>query len=958
MNPQNFSVDSVESDRLNPHSRASISPSDLSEPTTSQVTVLHDPRQYSAHEQSTYGDSPSPVSQHTAVPYAPTPPPAPTPPSLSSESESEIYGPERLFGYQQPPMHEDVGRSLISPSPSPGVHFHQPQFNPMAATQELAFSNQFKDDLARAAGVVTPGVDDGPYIRYALDAITRVPDDGRGLRYPSTDSDESYHPAHHAYHFTPTAVPSPLRPSAAFLPRDTTQFSPPQAWPLGPSPAPNPMTPPRSAEDEFRDTRQQRRDRDEMIRLLSEPWGTPQPLRQLLGRCKEGPRDEIPITPPAESIFNPISENRRGLAPPLPVLEKPPTPSEDRAGDYEPRNREQWQPQSDMVTDPKMLLHNVENALHLASPLTRKPWVLRSQSLLLMATLCLLMITALIFSAVFSESHIGLTPYSGTIYGGQYFLFRILPQLMAAFILIYAQCIINAAFWVLPFSSMASDDRNERRDAVFLPLYPKSFLWPQLYGSWYIWIPIFNVWLLNFTIPLQSCLFTVILVDGRWTWATVQGIAWTLVAIYLSFALSLGVMFVFWHKRRTGMQQNWIIRTLADIIFLVSQSNSLAQYRGLEKMSTRTSMKQKLVGTAERLGFWFSPDVPERGSWYGIGNATGKESAAAEKVEGQGWAGRQQKEEDLEAGKGASSRVRYRYIPWCFRDSKIIFFTVVSGILLIALFVVSFLPSTDVRKGFLPLLSSGPTAGAFSPADFLYAFIPSLIGLVLFLLFQPLDLTLRILTPWGELARAEGSRAETSLLLDYSVCLPFESTYKAIRNKHWRVAYVSLMAPLFVLLPVLGGGLFMALTPSDGVVRMYPNVPAFAVILTLLVLYVAGLVCLVPFRWQFRLPHAVTCLAEIISFCCNEQVRTDEAFDTGLMLRPRHLAGRLDIGKDWHRQGRWTFSAGRNHDERLGIKRYSKYTVNPKKLGLYDRRVRGQLISMPLPKSSPELYNQ
>lgn len=568
------------------------------------------------------------------------------------------------------------------------------------------------------------------------------------------------------------------------------------------------------------------------------------------------------------------------------------------------------------------------------------------------------MIAALIFSAVFSVSHIGLTPYAGTIYGGQYFLFRILPQLVAAFLLIYAQCIITAAFWVLPFSGMASDDRHERRDAPFLPLYPKSFLWPQLYGSWYIWIPIFNVWLLNFTIPLQSCLFTVIMVDGAWTWATVQGVAWTLVAIYLSFALSLGVMFVYWHKRRTGMMQFWIIRNIADILFLVSQSNSLPQYRGLETASTRTNMKQRLAKTAERLGFWFAPDAPERGSWYGIGTPTGKESVAAEKLESQDWTNRRQKEGDLEAGKGAGSSVRYRYLPWCFRDSKIIFFAVVSGILLIALFVVSFLPSTDVRNGFLPLVNSGPTAGAFSPADFLYSFLPSLIGLVLFLLFQPLDLTLRILTPWGELARAEGSRAETSILLDYSVCLPFESTYKALRNKHWRVAYVSLMAPLFVILPVLGGGLFMALTPADGVVRMYPNVPAFAVILTLLVLYVAGLVCLVPYRWQFRLPHAVTCLAEIISFCCNEQVRTDEAFDVNMMLHPHDLAGRLDIGKDWHRQGRWAFSAGRNHDERLGIKRYSKYTVNPKKLKLYDRRVRGQLISMPLPHDSGELYNQ
>ncbi|KAI0172828.1 hypothetical protein GGR52DRAFT_580494 [Hypoxylon sp. FL1284] len=827
MNPPNFSLDDVEANHL-------------TAPTTSQVTVVHDPQQHPAAEQSYHGETPStpsPASQPTAVPYAPTPPPAPTPPSISSESE--IYGPERLFGQQ--PLYENAGRSLIPSTPGSSFNQPQPQFMPMASPQELAFANQVKDDLARAAGVVTPGVDDGPYIRYALEAITRVRDDGRGLSgYPSSESDESYNPP---YHFTPTAVPSPLKPTSAFLPPEMVGvFNAPRRLSVGPSPAPNPITPPRTTEDELRDGGEQQR----------------------------------------------------------------------------------WQPQSDMVTDPKLRLHGASDALRLASPLTRKPWVLRSQSLLLLAILCLLMITALIFSAVYSESRNGLTPYGGTIYGGQYFLFRVLPQLVAGILLIYAQCVINAAFWVLPFSAMASDDRNERRDAVFLPLYPKSFLWPQLYGSWYIWIPIFNVWLLNFTIPLQSCLFTVILVDGSWTWATVQGIAWTLVALYLSFALSLGVMFVFWHKRRTGMRQSWVIKTLADIILLVSESNSLSQYRGLETASTRRNMKQKLAGAAERLGFWFTPDAPEKGSWYGIGVPSGKEPTPAEKFESSEWANRQQQEESqLEAGRVTGPNVRYRYIPWCFRDSKIICFAVVSTLLLIALFVVSFLPSTDVRNGFLPLLSSGPTAGAFSPADFLYSFLPSLIGLVLFLLFQPLDLMLRILTPWGELARAEGSRAETSLLLDYS----------ALKHKHWRVAYVSLMAPLFVLLPVLGGGLFMALTPADGIVRMYPNVPAFAVILTLLVLYVAGLVCLVPFRWQFRLPHAQVCV--------------DEAFNVDRMLHPRDIAGRLDIGKDWHRQGRWIFSAGRNHDERLGIKRYSKYT-----------RVRGQLISTPLPRDSGSLFNQ
>ncbi|KAI1391952.1 uncharacterized protein F4822DRAFT_389018 [Hypoxylon trugodes] len=936
MSSHNFDSDYVEPNRPNPIYTANTSrpiinpPSTNTTTTASQVTILHNqpPSSESESESNsrTYQQIPSPSPQSTVVPYAPTPPPAPTPPSIPSESE--IYGPDRLFGNRPPPS-ENVGRAI---APSPGVRFDQSQFPLMAVLRDPSQSRDFKDDLARAAGVVTPGVDDGPYIRYALDAMTQVRDDGRGLSgYPESDSESSYQPA---YHFTPTTVPSPLRTHSSFMPPETFRNdNVPRNWPMAPPPGPIASPSASTAEEELQQRRRLRREGTRQF--VEDPWNS--------GLVTAVPAVDLQEDGPSgqDELYN-----ERGQPPRI------------QTQPNIPRAMHHWQTRSDLVIDPEMGLHNRGKALNSEAPLTLKPWVLRSQSLLLLATLCLLMVVALIFSAVYSMGHNGLTPYAGTIYGGQYFVFRMLPQLLAIIILIYAQCIISAAFWVLPFSRMASEDRNERRNAVFLPLYPKSFLWPELIGTWNIWIPILNVWLLNFTIPLQSSLFTVILVDGNWTWATVQGVAWTLVALYVSFMSALVVIYVYWRQRRTGMMQKWGIRTVADIIFLVSQSNSVAQYRGLETAGTRRSMKEKLASSAERLGFWFAPEAPEIGTWYGIGVPTGEENLATEKTGNPQWANQQQGV-SLEAGQQTGGpRVRSRYLPWCLRDSQIALFAVASSILLIALIVVSFLRSTDLRNGFLPLLSAAPAPGAFSAADFLYSFIPSLIGMILFLLFQPLDLTLRILTPWGELARAEGSRAETSLLLDYATCLPFESTFRALGNKHWRVAFVSLLAPLFALIPVLGGGLFLALTPPSGVVRMYPNFPAFAIILTLLFLYVAGIICLVPNRQQFRLPHAVTCLAEIISFCHDEQLRSDQAFDLHLMLESKDLANRLDTGKDWHRQGRWAFNAGRNNDQQLGVKRYSKYTVNPKKLRTYDKRARGQLISLPLSRGNGPFLNR
>ncbi|KAI2778082.1 hypothetical protein F4815DRAFT_447666 [Daldinia loculata] len=921
MSSHNYGPDYVELNRPNPSYRANIPNSDVSPPTTtSQVTVVHHLNSRPGPGTSTQDPSP-PSSQPTVVPYAPTPPSAPSAPSVSSESE--IYGPDRLFG---PPLvaPENADRSLIS---SPGARFDQPQYPPMAMFRDTTSADDFKDDLARAAGVVTPGVDDGPYIQYALDALTR---DREASGYPSSSSDES---VRSPYHFTPTAVPNPFRPPSVQLPPQAVRGNnDPQQWPLVPGPRVIALPPNTTAED------------------LRQGW--PEQLR----------RAELASQPLWDVIPDTTDENEayKARIRPIPQTHDERLKLEKRPPDSNlplPRNLDHWQPRSDILIDSETGLHHCGKALQYQAPLTLKPWVLRSQSLLLLGMLCLLMVAALVFCAVYSMGRNGLTPYAGTIYGSQYFLFRMLPQLLAIIILIYAQCVITAAFWVLPFSNMAADNRNERRDAVFLPLFPKSFLWPQLVGNWNIWIPIFNVWLLNFTIPLQSSLFTVIFVDGTWTWATVQGVAWTLVALYVSFLLALVVMVVFWHRRTTGMMRPWSLRTLADIIFLISQSNSLHRYRGLETATTRESMWQKLGGTAERLGFWFSPEAPKVGTWYGIGVSTGAEDIITEKTDNPGWTSQQ--EAPLEAGEQPlSPSIRYRYLPWCFRDGQIVFFAVASSILLLALIIVSFIPATNIRNGFLPQISPAPVTGAFSAANFVYSFVPSLLGLLLFLMFQSLDLTLRILTPWGELARPEGSRAETSLLLDYSTCLPFESTYKALKNKHWRVAVVSFLSIFFALLPVLAGGLFMALTPPSGEVRMYPNVPAFAIILALLFLYVGGLICLVPKRRQFCLPHAVTCLAEIISFCCDEQLRTDEAFDLHMVLESHDLAGNLDIGKDWHRQGRWAFSAGRNDDERLGVKRYSKYTVNPKKLRAYDKRARGQLISAPLPHNSSSLFKR
>ncbi|KAI0130137.1 hypothetical protein BJ170DRAFT_302587 [Xylariales sp. AK1849] len=893
MNFQHLYNDYVENNRSNQTQRT-YSDNPTPPTTASQVTVLHAPLPRTSREESLPSTTP------TVIPYAPSPPSTP-----------EIYGPDRLF-----PQQRAVTYQVAEPVfPRPLVHFNERQLA-MAAPPSSWTATDFKDELVRRAGAsVTPGVDNTPYIQYALEAMTRPREDGRAVSELHSSGSEETNPT---YRFLPNSVPGLFQPSPVYLP-----------------PTPDAHQEIMTAEAELAARRQRRATLGQPHRSVAEIARAQRPNSS--GTIK------LPYTPEPyrEWSLSNIPRELDQIATPPPVVREQP-----------PRDVHYWQAQPDKFRDPEKAATN--------PPLTFRPWILGTWSLLLLTILCTLMTLALVFCAIYSDRRNGLMAYSGTIYNGYYFVFRILPQLLAALIVLYAQNVITATFRVLPFSAMASDDLRSRRNVGFLPLYPKSFLWPQLISTWQVWIPITVTWILNITIPLQSCLFAVVYVDGIWTWSTVQGVAWVSVAVYLLMLLSTVVLTAFWHNKRTGLLPRWDMRSLADIIALVAQSNSLHQYAGTETAVRRNDMKHMLYGNTERLGYWFAPEAPENAIWYGIGLPTSEEKVDIEKY---GPPIHVKDPRNLPSSRLPNhGNARYRYLPWCIRDTQVTLWVMAAAILVIALLAVSFNPATDLRHGFLPLLRAAPVQGAFSAANFLYSFLPSLLGLIIFLMFQSLDLTLRILAPWGELTRRDGSRASTSILLDYASCLPLESTWKAVKNRHWRVAFVSFLSTLLILIPVLAGGLFIALTPPSGIVRMYPNVPVLAILLTLLVLMLIGLASLIPGRNQFRLPHAVTCLSEIISFCYVDELRTDSAFE--FARSHRHLKGQLGAFLDEDEESRWCFGTGQSRKGRLNIKRYGKYTGDTRKVLVAKQRAKelrdaaGQVlrdahaISRPVPKGS------
>jgi Protein of unknown function (DUF3433) len=559
--------------------------------------------------------------------------------------------------------------------------------------------------------------------------------------------------------------------------------------------------------------------------------------------------------------------------------------------------------------------------------LTFIPMILRPASMITLSCLCLLMIAALMFCAISSTYHSGLMDWFGGIYGGRYFLFSFLPQILAACIFVYVQCVMSAMTRIMPYALMATDDVKKRTNALFMGLFPQTMLWPRWNGPMIVDIANLFFWLSIFTIPFQSCLFSVVQVNGVWRWTTVQGIAWTLVAVYILILIATVISALFFFRRVTGLM--WDPRSLADIVALLPQSNCLRDYPGTDIMRSKADIRSRLALRSDRLGYWRTPNG-NQGIFYCVGEEgastrqyTLEAGRISEKMPGMNQNG--DRASDIEmAAERYNTHTRFRYIPWFLRDEFVVLWCVAGFIFLLALFIISFLHSTAIRNGFPPLVPVVATTSGWSPANFLYSFIPSLLGMLLYLFFQPIDIAFRKLQPWASLGHSSGVTAENSLLLDYTAALPVSCTLIAFGARHYRVALLSLLSFIFILIPILAGGIFFPLTTPSMEIRMIPNLPAYYTILALLILYLVGLALIVPNRYQMHVPHDVSCLAEIVSFVYNSGILEDASFRA-----PRSKADldtRLMAAKARGEVNRYAFGVLRGRDGRecLGIERLGR----------------------------------
>jgi hypothetical protein len=515
---------------------------------------------------------------------------------------------------------------------------------------------------------------------------------------------------------------------------------------------------------------------------------------------------------------------------------------------------------------------------------------------------------------------------------------QFLPQILAAIITIWTFVIQAAVYRVMPFAIMASETLQDRVTQK-LPILSRNFLLPDWsyfrHGEPLAGFALLTIWISNLIIiPLLSCFFQakwhLINGEGQWRWNAVLAVGWTIVAVYALLALGLAALLIRFMRTRSGLM--WDPVSLADLIPVIQRSNILHDF---EHSETLPDVGSALGPRVLRLGYW---QVSNRAEvFYGVAEVDApirnpslhRPEMSREKQPLVSRVSFDIERRSTHAAEGFeqqlySQSVRYRWAPWFLKDTFVVAWSVIIGALFIAFVLVSFIHDA-IKGGFPPRLPTLPSTGAFSSSNFLYSFIPALIGNILFLSWQPIDVYFRALQPYATLSSPDGARAEQTLLLEYPAAFPLQVTLQAILNAHYKVAWISLMSIVSAALPILAGGVFIALWyPSHEEVRIAALMPAFYTLVAFCALYTVSFLCIWPRRYRY-LPHDISTLADQISFFYQSPLLADK-----LLREPRSktdLVTRLVTAPPGEREyPMYGFGiyVGRDGKEHLGIDRFQR----------------------------------
>lgn len=695
----------------------------------------------------------------------------------------------------------------------------------------------------------TPGVDDTPYIHFALDQLTRDEEVRGSRRYlgPGRDSDGNYP------YLTPLQVQQQSQPleEQRAVPTQQLYASPPRR------PAYQALAQEEQSDQEIDLA-------DAQIPEAQGPERAIQPVRPLQPMQRQGPNN-----------FEPVAASA-------------------------------------------------------AEPLRAMPSLLRPVSLGLFILFVLAYLACLIIAAVWSRTQTGLTPY-GSFGDGMYFVFRYLPALIGMLIMFWLVHIQIAVYRIAPFIAMSSSSPRSRAVGAKLPLQPHGFIFPY-FGHFSAGLPIFGIfvfvaWLQLFTIPLLASSFNVYFLGtpstGKWMWIAVQGAIWATIGLYIILVVTAIVLLV-WLLRCPTTGLMWDARTLADLVVLLERSNAVD---GIPS------------DDVPRLGHWRTTHRPNDVFYtYGVADkeprsyAVGEDGRIREKLPPSRAGGSRNNrysdpsEIDIEGQRAHSKDAMIpppglefqgrigSALPWYLRPTISFLWPAIATNLLLAFLIVSYLPATDIFRGFLPDVSVIVDILGFSSGNFLYSFLPATIAMILFLIWLDFDMAYRRLQPFASLAQSRHSKSSSeksaatidgdipdrTLLTLYPASFFLFTPLLALANGHLRVAYLSTMTLLNIAIPILASGcLWSQFSIPQQRVLIFAHPAGYYALTVFVVLYgLSYLVLLFPPTGLRRHQHAigrVESFDDIRRLVARSQLLDDLAFhgprdETDLVTRL--LAGR------------------------------------------------------------------
>lgn len=652
-------------------------------------------------------------------------------------------------------------------------------------------------DISRERDAPTPGVDDTPYIHFALDQLTRDEEVRGSRRYPGDGGRYSYDALN-------------TGDVAAAEGRSGN-------WPI-----------PAHIQQRHR-------------------------YEEVLQEEQHEPERDIAVVPPART-----SDRFSSQAQPLISQPQEQIKYATQAGPHQaahPYGRVD-QPQEPNVFIPVTQAESRQPPLNFVPGILRTPLL----GLFILALLAYLVALIIAAAWSRSNRGLGLTRYDGFA-DGKYFVFRYLPTLLGMVILAWLFQIVAAVYRIAPFIAMTSAASPPSRLAgAKLPLQPRSWLRPY-FGHFGARMPVVGTflllaWLQIFTIPLLASSFNVHQDStGTWHWIAVQGAIWVVVGLYTLLLIASIVLLFAIGRTITGLK--WDPRSLADVIVLLERSNALdgdsetVPQLGYFRTANRPTDVFHAYGIADKPARSYEvhegriqekrysdPDMDvEAGQRYS------KESMIHLRHNGQ----------DRQS---ASSP-----LPWFLKPFFALLWPIVAIVLVLAFLIVSYLPSTRVSDGFDPMVEAAVDTFGFSGTNFLYSFLPALLATIALLGWYDIDLAYRRLTPFESLTSINhsesaksnwtddltGDIAERTLLPSYTADFPILISLSAAVTGHYRMAFISTITLLSTAIPILAGGVFWAqfyIVPQR--VLISADMPAYITLSVFVTIYALAYLAIWP----------------------------------------------------------------------------------------------------------------